>query len=71
MKELTKSHINIGIDGEQWIFTRRQKTDTSTRVPLLPVAKELVLRYENHLQCVNSNVSLIEIKIVMEVLNVI
>lgn len=39
VKKLTKSHINIGIDGEQWIFTRRQKTDTSTRVPLLPVAK--------------------------------
>ena len=37
VKKLTKSHINIGIDGEQWIFTRRQKTDTSTRVPLLPV----------------------------------
>ncbi|WBX97013.1 site-specific integrase [Chryseobacterium gambrini] len=58
VKKLTKSHINIGIDGEQWIFTRRQKTDTSTRVPLLPVAKELVLRYENHPQCVNSNVLL-------------
>ncbi|MCL1666634.1 site-specific integrase [Elizabethkingia ursingii] len=56
VKKLTKSHINIGIDGEQWIFTRRQKTDTSTRVPLLPVAKELVLRYDNHPQCVNSNV---------------
>ena len=56
VKKLTKSHINIGVDGEQWIFTRRQKTDTSTRVPLLPVAKELVLRYDNHPQCVNSNV---------------
>ncbi|WP_317224553.1 site-specific integrase [Chryseobacterium aahli] len=56
MKKLTKSHLDIGIDGEQWIFTRRQKTDTSTRVPLLPVAKELVLRYDNHPQCVNSNV---------------
>jgi len=56
VKKLTKSHINIGVDGEQWIFTRRQKTDTSTRVPLLPVAKEFVLRYENHPQCINSNV---------------
>ena len=56
VKKLTKSHINIGIDGEQWIFSRRQKTDTSTRVPLLPVAKELVLKYDNHPQCVNSNV---------------
>ena len=56
VKQLSKSNINIGIDGDQWIFTRRQKTDTSTRVPLLPLAQELVLKYENHPQCVNSDV---------------
>ena len=56
VKQLSKSNINIGIDGDQWIFTRRQKTDTSTRVPLLPLARELVLKYENHPQCVNSDV---------------
>ena len=53
---MSKSNINTGIDGNQWIFTRRQKTDTSTRVPLLPLAQELVLKYENHPQCVNSDV---------------
>ncbi|WP_426277694.1 tyrosine-type recombinase/integrase [Chryseobacterium sp. S-02] len=56
VKQLSKSNINIGIDGDHWIFTHRQKTDTSTRVPLLPVARELVLKYENHPQCVNSDV---------------
>ena len=56
VKQLSKSNINTGIDGDQWIFTRRQKTDTSTRVPLLPLAQELVLKYENHPQCVNSDV---------------
>ena len=56
VKQLSKSNINIGIDGDQWIFTRRQKTDTSTRVPLLPLAQELVLKHENHPQCVNSDV---------------
>lgn len=56
VKQLSKSNINTGIDGNQWIFTRRQKTDTSTRVPLLPLAQELVLKYENHPQCVNSDV---------------
>ncbi len=56
VKQLSKSSINTGIDGDQWIFTRRQKTDTSTRVPLLPLAQELVLKYENHPQCVNSDV---------------
>ncbi len=41
----------IGIDGEKWIFTRRQKTDTSSRIPLLPVAVEILNRYEEHPQC--------------------
>ncbi len=56
IKQLSKSSINIGIDGDQWIFTRRQKTDTATRVPLLLVTQELVLKNENHPQCVNSDV---------------
>lgn len=56
VKKLTKAHLNIGIDGEQWIFTYRQKTDTSTRIPLLPIAKDLVLKYKNDPQCINSNV---------------
>lgn len=56
VKKLTKSNVNIGIDGDQWIFTHRQKTDTSTRVPLLPLAQELILKYEGHPECVNSNV---------------
>jgi site-specific recombinase XerD len=56
VKKLTKSNVNIGIDGDQWIFTHRQKTDTSTRVPLLPLAQKLILKYEDHPECVNSNV---------------
>lgn len=39
VKKLTKSNVNIGINGDQWIFTHRQKTDASTRVPLLPLAR--------------------------------
>jgi len=54
VKNLTKNNVNIGVDGEQWIYTRRQKTDMSVRVPLLPLAKELILKYENHPRCVNS-----------------
>ncbi|MCD0456270.1 site-specific integrase [Chryseobacterium sp. LC2016-27] len=56
VKKLSKSHINIGIDGDKWIFTNRQKTDTSTRVPLLPLAQELIFKYEEHPECVNLNV---------------
>jgi len=53
--KLSKSHINIGIDGDKWIFTNRQKTGTATRVPLLPLAQELILKYEDHPECVNLN----------------
>ena len=56
VKKLTKSNVNIGIDGDQWIFTHRQKTDTSPRIPLLPLAQKLILNYENHPESVNSNV---------------
>ncbi|MFL9832545.1 site-specific integrase [Chryseobacterium terrae] len=54
--KLSKSHINIGIDGNKWIFTNRQKTGTATRVPLLPLAQEIILKYEDHPECVNLNV---------------
>jgi len=56
VKKLSKSHVNFGIDGDKWIFTNRQKTGTSTRVPLLPLAQELILKYEDHPECVNLNV---------------
>ncbi|WP_426474195.1 site-specific integrase [Chryseobacterium balustinum] len=56
VKKLSKYNITLGIDADKWIFTNRQKTDTSTRVPLLPLAQELILKYEDHLECVNLNV---------------
>lgn len=56
VKQLSKSNITIGVDGDQWIFTRRQKTAVSTRVPLLPMAKELILKYQNHPKCISSDI---------------
>jgi site-specific recombinase XerD len=56
VKKLSKSNINLGIDGHKWIFTHRQKTDTSTRVPLLPLAQELILKYEDNPECVNLDI---------------
>jgi site-specific recombinase XerD len=51
VKRLTRSQIVIGIDGEKWIFTNRQKTDTPTRLPLLPKALKLVEKYKDHPLC--------------------
>ncbi|MDP1726900.1 MAG: site-specific integrase [Bacteroidota bacterium] len=51
VQKLKPSDIKIGIDGEDWIFTFRQKTDIDTRIPLLPVARDLVEKYKNHPTC--------------------
>lgn len=53
VKKLTKNNINIGIDGEKWIFTNRQKTDTRSNIPLLPIAAEIIEKYKHHPQCLN------------------
>jgi site-specific recombinase XerD len=45
---LTKDNISIGIDGEKWIFTHRQKTETASRIPLLQPALDILNKYSNH-----------------------
>jgi len=53
VKKLTRNEITTGIDGEKWIFTHRQKTETASRIPLLPPAIEILERYKDHPQCEN------------------
>ena len=53
VKNLTKSHISFGIDGEKWIFTHRQKTESASKIPILPVTQMIIEKYENHPQCNN------------------
>ncbi|HTF17415.1 MAG TPA: site-specific integrase [Chryseolinea sp.] len=53
VKKLTADEITIGIDGEKWIWTNRQKTDTASRIPLLPPALEIIHRHKNDPQCLN------------------
>jgi site-specific recombinase XerD len=53
VKKLTKNNITIGIDGEKWIYTNRQKTDTRSNIPLLPIAEEIIAKYKEHPQCLN------------------
>lgn len=55
VKQLTKNHISLGIDGDKWIFKNRQKTDTTSKIPLLPMAMEIVDKYKNHPTCINEN----------------
>lgn len=47
VKKLTRRNVVTGIDGEKWIYTSRQKTDTASNIPLLPVAEQIISKYSN------------------------
>lgn len=52
VQKLKRSEIGVGVDGDKWIFIRRQKTDTPSRVPILPVVESLMNKYKDHPQCI-------------------
>tara|TARA_R110002074_G_scaffold273224_1_gene444818 strand:- start:55 stop:693 length:639 start_codon:yes stop_codon:yes gene_type:complete len=60
VKNLTKSHISIGIDGDKWIFTHRQKTESASKIPILPVTQIIIDKYVDHPKCI-ANSSLLPI----------
>ncbi|WP_159523783.1 site-specific integrase [Sunxiuqinia indica] len=45
---LRPDEINLGIDGQYWIFSKRQKTGTKLKIPLLPKALEISIKYRKH-----------------------
>lgn len=53
VKNLTISNISFGIYSEKWIFTHRQKTESASNIPILPVTQMIIDKYENHPQCIN------------------
>ena len=53
VKKLRRSEIVTGIDKNKWLSTTRQKTDTTTRVPLLPIALDILKKYENNVECLH------------------
>lgn len=55
VKNLTKSHISLGIDGEKWIFTHHQKTESASKIPILPVTQLIIDKYLEHPQCLNED----------------
>ena len=50
--DLTAENIIIGIDGEKWISKNRTKTKSPERVPLLPIALDIIEKYKNNRYCV-------------------
>lgn len=51
-RNLKRENIGIGLEGNKWIFTSRQKTKTASNIPLLPQAEEIIEKYKFHPQCV-------------------
>jgi site-specific recombinase XerD len=49
---LRRDNIVDGFDGSKWIMTARQKTETPTRLPLLPAASEIMEKYADEKICV-------------------
>ncbi len=54
VKKLKRSEIGPGIDGSYWIFTSKQKTETQSRIPLLPPALAIIEKYKDHPTCYDS-----------------
>jgi integrase len=55
VRGLKKDHIGIGIDGQKWIFKNRQKTDTKSKIPVLPIPQEIIQKYSDHPKCLNED----------------
>ncbi len=50
---LTPGNIRIGINGMNWIYTQREKTSASVRIPILHQAQELIDKYKKHPKSLN------------------
>jgi site-specific recombinase XerD len=51
VKQLKRSEVVRGFDGEYWISKDRQKEGVLSQIPLLPVCIELLKKYENDPGC--------------------
>jgi len=50
-KKLTVSDIAKGVDGKLWILTNREKTNTTSNIPLLPTALAILEKYRHYPLC--------------------
>lgn len=53
--KLTNDNIVKGIDGNDWIVTKRQKTKNTIKIPLLPAAKNILIKYKHHPRVLSEN----------------
>ncbi len=55
VNKLKRSEIRVGIDSKKWLFIQRQKTETPSPVPLLPIAITLLDKYKDHPKCIKQD----------------
>ncbi|WP_163324860.1 site-specific integrase [Draconibacterium mangrovi] len=55
LKLLSKDNLSIGIDGKHWIEYKRKKTGIQVKLRLLPIAKQIIDKYNNDEQCLTGN----------------
>lgn len=51
VQKLKVSEIIEGSNNELWIIAKRQKTNTTSRIPLLPGALDIIDRYKHNKEC--------------------
>ena len=54
VKELTMHQIVLGMDHKYWIHTKREKTNETVKIPLLPKALKIVEKYKGIAQLTSS-----------------
>ncbi|MEO6849981.1 MAG: site-specific integrase, partial [Mucilaginibacter sp.] len=47
-----------GVDNKEWIFIKRQKTNSPSNLPLLGQAKQIIANYREHPKCAASGMVL-------------
>jgi site-specific recombinase XerD len=58
VQKLKRAEIFKGDDGEMWVIIKRQKTATPSRIPLLPVALNILNKYADHPCCAHNGKAL-------------
>ncbi|MDR6943642.1 site-specific recombinase XerD [Mucilaginibacter pocheonensis] len=58
VKNLKRSDIKDGVDGKEWIFINRKKTNSASHLPLLAQAKKILSKYREHSRCADSGYAL-------------
>jgi integrase len=58
VRELTLNHITRGIDNNYWIFTKREKTNETVKIPILPKALIIIEKYRDEAEKTNNKIIL-------------